>query len=1709
MYQRFNNILKISKWKITVWVFFLIGTFTGMVHSQTFGHEWINYSQYYYKFPITNQGIFRIDSVTLANAGINLVALDARNLQIFYRGQEIPIYIQGESDGVLNAVDFIEFYGEKNDGVPDSSLYVNGNGGQINPLYSMFNDTAFYYITWNGSTSNLRYQLETDTNFTAYTPSNYYWYIARESNISDYYEGEIVGQVTSPEYTNGEGYCIIYNGATSHVGNWSGTVLNGFKNTIYTGTSMDCYLQLRHATCNNPSTYPDHITQIDVAGVNNVTSDTSDGYNFWVRNYTCNNIDLYNSTEPFRLDFLATYTPISRNAFGYYELIMPQTFDLGNRTQQPMYLPDAGLPKARLDITNYNNQGSTPWIFDITNARKIPVINSAGSFKALVPNNSSSTPKHLYITSNAAITNITAVYPVSNSSTHYAQFRDFEGALGNKDYVVVSNRSLWTGADLYTTHRDVEYESILIDIEELYDQYGYGIRMNPNSIRNFLKMTNQYWTLKPEHLFLIGKGLRHSYGRNNVTLYNQTLIPSIGVPPTDNLYSFNITNNDRMYCSVGRLAAKDNLEVMDYYNKMIDYENAQAQAPQPLWMKNVLHFSSDPVFNGYLYNYQDIIEDTLFGGHVTNFLKVGSSPYLMSTADSIRNAFDNVGVSLVTIFGHSSGSGFDQIVDEPEEMGNTGKYPWYVVNGCLSGDIFQPTPLVSERFVLEPSKAAIGFIASSSLGYEGPLFTITRRLYENIGVFYYCKPMGTCLMDAISDNTETVPVNGLMRINALGMQMHGDPGLKFNSDTLPDIDLQPINVTFEPAIVTTEMDSVKMRIIINNLGKTFYQNYEVKVTRNFPEPGVPDTTYSFTRPPVYYKDTIEFNLPVSIIHSFGNNLFTVEADYPLSGVEEMPGFEDVNNFINKSLNITTSDIIPVYPYKYAVIPHDTTWLKASTGDPFAPLRTYKFQIDTTDLFNSPWLRQDSIAQSGGVVQWNPGQLLPLPLNDSACYFWRVGIDSAGSGVFYRWKESTFQTIDGKYGWGQDHFFQFKDDDYLFIDHNRPARRFDFVPDFKELKVITYPTPISPFNGETQYSIDGSVQESSGCIAWPLYSALYVFIIDPLTLEPWESYCPVDNNDPSMSGYANFNDNCGCHSYRSEKVFMFTDLQIPAQAAGLESLLNDIPNNYYIGAYTFWNPNFSNELYWTDQVINAFEAIGADTLRYLRDNDVNVPYIFFTSKGNPGNTVEVVGADNVNPIQLVATMQNQWNFGTIKSEIVGPASDWTSFHWKTHSIDSVASNDTAWVTIFKVDTNGVESPVAGLTQIPSTTTDVYSLNSFAPANTYPYLKLYMYTRDDSTVTPAQIDHWHVMYEGVPEAALNPSITWGFSGDTVSQGEDITFHVAIDNIGDYDMDSLQMHYFIVDQNNVTHDFYKVLDSLRVGEYLIDTFTFSSGGYPGISSFYIEANPFTSRHQLEQYHFNNIATRNMFVSPDQLNPLLDVTFDGIHIMDGDIVSAKPFINIQAKDENVMLLMDDTSDFQLYLRYPGQSNPTPVAIGSPEVNFIPASSVENYAKIEYRPDLSFQDGVYELLLRARDISGNQSGYGDSGLYDYKIKFEVINQSTITHLFNYPNPFSTSTQWVFTLTGSEIPSEFTIRIMTISGVVVREITLDELGPIHIGNNVTEFKWNGTDEYGDKLATGVYIYQVITKLNGEVIDHRNTSADKYFKNNFGKLYILR
>ena len=80
---------------------------------------------------------------------------------------------------------------------------------------------------------------------------------------------------------------------------------------------------------------------------------------------------------------------------------------------------------------------------------------------------------------------------------------------------------------------------------------------------------------------------------------------------------------------------------------------------------------------------------------------------------------------------------------------------------------------------------------------------------------------------------------------------------------------------------------------------------------------------------------------------------------------------------------------------------------------------------------------------------------------------------------------------------------------------------------------------------------------------------------------------------------------------------------------------------------------------------------------------------------------------------------------------------------------------------------------------------------------------------------------------------------------------------------------------------------------------------------------------------------------------------------------------------------------------------------------------------------------------------------------------------------------------------------------MTITGKLVREIQRSELGNLHIGRNITDYAWDGKDNYGDKLGNGVYLYKIVTKLNGSDIEKAANSADKYFVKDFGKMVLMR
>src|ERR1700744_1258388 len=109
--------------RITYVVLFVFAALTFFAQTSNFNTSWINYGQKYYKIKIAGDSLYRLDSASLAAAGVPIGSINPLNIQLFQKGKELYPYISGEADSVLNTGDYILFYAEKNNGTDDSLLF--------------------------------------------------------------------------------------------------------------------------------------------------------------------------------------------------------------------------------------------------------------------------------------------------------------------------------------------------------------------------------------------------------------------------------------------------------------------------------------------------------------------------------------------------------------------------------------------------------------------------------------------------------------------------------------------------------------------------------------------------------------------------------------------------------------------------------------------------------------------------------------------------------------------------------------------------------------------------------------------------------------------------------------------------------------------------------------------------------------------------------------------------------------------------------------------------------------------------------------------------------------------------------------------------------------------------------------------------------------------------------------------------------------------------------------------------------------------------------------------------------------------------------------------------------------------------------------------------------------------------------------------------
>ncbi len=131
-----------------------------------------------------------------------------------------------------------------------------------------------------------------------------------------------------------------------------------------------------------------------------------------------------------------------------------------------------------------------------------------------------------------------------------------------------------------------------------------------------------------------------------------------------------------------------------------------------------------------------------------------------------------------------------------------------------------------------------------------------------------------------------------------------------------------------------------------------------------------------------------------------------------------------------------------------------------------------------------------------------------------------------------------------------------------------------------------------------------------------------------------------------------------------------------------------------------------------------------------------------------------------------------------------------------------------------------------------------------------------------------------------------------------------------------------------------------------------------------------------------------------------------------------------------------------------------------------------QGYARFQL-PEL--EPGIHSLKIKAWDVLNNSS--------EFILEFSVMNDDelVIDHVLNYPNPFTTKTQFWFEHNKPGQDLVVQIHIFSLAGRVVKKI---EKTINTNGNRSCEVEWDGKDDFGDKIGRGVYIYRIKVFCSG-------------------------
>ncbi|MBV6479572.1 MAG: hypothetical protein HGGPFJEG_02357 [Ignavibacteria bacterium] len=1597
-------------------VVFALSLLTGQVHSQNYG--WITPNKDYLKLAVIEDGMYRISRTDFTNAGINTASIDPRTVKVYYKGSEIPVFFQGESDGTFDASDYLDFYGIRSYGGPTNYYTIDNAVYYTKDEYiNMYSDTNYYWIGWDGS-NGLRYIDYGFLSDTSYSP-NYVFERVHSEKDKVYSMGERADANDFRNFNNelfqGEGWYW------QHMTN--GQIISDTFNVPIADTlDKTCTFRFfAYPYIINSSVYNEHKLELLI---NNTVVAVIYKDNFGRFDSTLtfsSSILKKSSTNNFYYKYV-TDAPGCQLSLDFGDLRYPKLFILRNNYFRGELESDTVTKK--IQLTGYV-PANPMFIYDVKNGYKITDFSNSGdtlTFSAkgnakLEVYNKNLTKKPYKITKR--------------------KVPDFVSSTNGADYILVYNSIFEAQAEQLKNHRETQdnYRFTKAEIQDVYDVFNYGLQ-EPVAIRNFTRYAYNNWELpKLKFICLLGRGSLDPKKNISSSTYYKNLIPVAGNPSSDNYFA-NFNTAGFTYwpmVGIGRLPAFTSQEAQDMVNNIITYETVTPA----LWWKNHTFI----IGGGTIYDQQSfqsimnpiinnqIIPPALSGNVIRIFRNDTSTSVTYNYKDSVRKNI-NSGSMVVNFIGHAGYENWEDAMQEPSTLENYGKLSLVLSMTCYTGKTGVPNARsFGEKFVTMANRGAIGFVGTTGWGW-----------------FYSQSIMQNWLLSGVAKDTirqiGEVLKNGLNKVKQDSLSssvrhtvncynLLGDPAIKFNTPLQPDYAIVESDYKLSntyPAL----FDKLTLTIYPKNYG-LYADSCKIRfnLKKNLTTVKTFDTVvYAFE-----LYDTVRFNFELDSIDNH-----SVQVILDVDNWE--PNEYKNNNSITIKIPIMNLSYVTMKPLNNSVVRTDSVEFAGLNPVSNNLNNNVKviLEFDTTQYFNSPLKRT----------------FVRNDVNDVITKF-KTDIPVLIPGMIYYWRTNALINTDST-GWTN---YQ------TFIYH--PTALANATKSFGNNLLEDSANTILKIGGNQYPSTD-------------LYKISYVnsglqMNTYPLTL----LVTSFGNNGAEMSSFTVNDKNVNVDGGRDPGLNMIKVKKLDGHILDIKNvrMTNSLSNDTVINFLnTFDTTHYLMALNASYVAYNQVVVMNSAAKQKIRD--FGSTKIDSLQKFGQFDTWSFIGSLGAGPSD-VSEQYYKYSSGVgwrpansskssiIKetygyaNNVIGPAEQWTNFSWEqTLNHLSAISFD-----VFGMDRNGNQTLL--MNNVTSNSlVELDTVNSYL----YPFLNLQTKISIDTNYgfTSSQLNSLKANYT-LPSELVFDIHSFKISDTLVTTGSEVKVYFDYHSAGYKDIEGVIVNIYktspspgILIKSDTINKLIKIDSSANY--YAKFKVPYHRPGSDNKIPVLIEIKPLGETNEL--YTFNNSLEFNLTINYQQL-PVSAVEFysDGKIVRSGDYVRKEPELKISFSKTG--LLADnivESSDITVKIN----DKVIPVGLNAKQYSDVKSK----IAKQNIAPFLNDGSLAFNPVLESGENTISVIYKADADKFDTASVDLVVDENlSVKELYNFPNPLRDKTSFYFNLTGGVNPTSCKIKIYTSSGRQIREIKFSSV----IGYN--QIEWDGKDEDGDAIANGTYLYKII------------------------------